>query len=67
MVEAPADFEALLKTQAAANGIAIIRDQPVELCCQTEQFGDATFLIYWPDGQDRIHMLVPVEFAKGRA
>lgn len=67
MVEAPVELEALLKKQAAANGIEIIRDEPVELRCQTEEFGDATFLIYWPLGQDRIHMLVPVGYAKGRA
>lgn len=67
MVEAPADLERLLKAQAAASGIELIRDEPVELRCQTEQYGDATFLIYWPRGQERIHMLVPVEFAKGRA
>ena len=67
MVEAPPKLEALFKSQAAANGIEIIRDQPVELHCQSEEYPDATFLIYWPLGYDRIHMLVPKRFAKGRA
>ena len=33
--------------------IDIIRDEPVELRCQSEQYPDATFLVYWPQGQDR--------------
>ena len=67
MVEAPARLEVLFKEQAARNGIQIVRDQPVELICRTEEFPDATFLIWWPMGSDRIHMLVPKKFAVGRA
>ena len=67
MVEAPPQVEALFKAQAAANEITIIRDEPVELRCRSEEYPDATFLIYWPRGQDRIHMLAPKEFSKGLA
>ena len=67
MIEAPRDLEALLKEQAAANGIGIVRDEPVEIRCQSEQYPDATFLVYWPHGTERIHMLVPKKFASGRA
>ena len=67
MIEAPPQLEALFKAQAAANGIEIIRDEPVELRCQSEEYPDATFLIYWPRGQDRIHMLAPKEHATGQA
>ncbi|SFK90020.1 hypothetical protein [Methylocapsa palsarum] len=67
MVEAPAQLETFFKSQAAANGIEIIRDEPVELRCKSEEYPDATFLIYWPLGHDRIHMLVPKKFSKGRA
>lgn len=67
MVEAPANLEALFKSQAAANGLDIVRDQPVELRCSSEDYPDATFLVYWPQGSDRIHMLVPTRFAQGRA
>jgi hypothetical protein len=67
MIEAPRDLEALLKGQAAANGIEIVRGEPVEIRCQSEQYPDATFLVYWPHGTDRIHMLVPKKFASGRA
>jgi hypothetical protein len=67
MVEAPPKLEGLFKSQAAANGIEITRDAPVELHCQSEEYPDATFLIYWPPGSDRIHMLVPTKFATGRA
>jgi hypothetical protein len=67
MVEAPPDLESLFKSQAATSGIAIVRDEPVELRCQSEQYPDATFLVFWPLAQDRIHMLVPKKFAQGRA
>lgn len=67
MVEAPPELEALFKSQAAKNGVDIIRDEPVELRCQSQEYADATFLVYWPHGTDRIHMLVPKKFACGRA
>ena len=67
MVEAPRDLEALLKSQAASNGVEIIRDEPVELRCRSKEYPDATFLVYWPHGTDRLHMLVPKKFAIGRA
>jgi hypothetical protein len=66
MVEAPSDLEALFKSQAVANDVAIVRDEPVELRCSSAQYPDATFLIFWPHGTDRIHMLVPKRFAQGR-
>jgi hypothetical protein len=67
MIEAPLDLEALFKRQAAANSVEIIRGEPLELRCQSEAFPDATFLVYWPHGSNRIHMLVPKKFAVGRA
>jgi hypothetical protein len=67
MVEAPRDLEDLLKSQAAANGIDIVRDEPIEIRCQSEAYPDATFLVFWPRGTDRIHVLVPKRFAAGRA
>jgi hypothetical protein len=67
MVEAPSDLEALFKSQAIANGIEIIRDEPVELRCHSAEYPDATFLVFWPRGTDRIHMLVPKRLAEGRA
>jgi hypothetical protein len=67
MVEAPPKLEALFRAQAAANGIEIIRDRTVELRCQSEEYPDAVFLIYWPSGQDRIHALVPKEHVKSQA
>ena len=66
MVEAPRDLESLFKSQAAANGIDIIRDEPVELRCSSEEYPDATFLVYWPRGSEHIHMLIPKKFAEGR-
>ena len=67
MVEAPPQLEALFRAQAAKNGVEIIRDAPVELRCQSEEYPDAVFLIYWPSDGDQIYMLVPKEFRKGQA
>ena len=67
MVEAPPKLEALFKAQAGARGIEIVRDEPVELRCQSEEYPDAVFLIFWPSGQDRIHMLAPKQFSVGNA
>ena len=67
MVEAPADLEQLLRIQAAKNGIAIARGVPVELRCQSDEYQDATFLVYWPQEEDRLHMLAPKAFVAGRA
>lgn len=67
MVEAPPDLEEIFKSQAARSGVEIIRDTPVELRCQSAEYMDMTFLIYWPLGHERIHMLVPKSSAKGRA
>jgi hypothetical protein len=44
----------------------IVRDQPVEIRCLTEQFGDAVFLVYWPTGEE-MHMLTPKQFWHGSA
>lgn len=63
MVEAPARLEALFKEQAARNGVELFRDRPVELRCHSDEYPDATFLIWWPTSSERIHMLVPKKFA----
>lgn len=67
MIEAPEDMETFFHAQAAKNGKSIIRGVPVELRCQSAEFPDATFLVYWPDDDERLHMLVPKQLAKGRA
>lgn len=67
MVEAPRELEELLKKQAADTGVELIRDTPVELTCALPDGNNPKFLIYWPSGQDRIHLLVPNEQVKGRA
>ncbi len=67
MIEAPAELQKLLRPQAAANGIEIFRGTTVELRCQSEDYPDATFLVYWPEDDERLHILAPREFAKGRA
>lgn len=66
MIEAPQELEALLKSQAAANGVEIIRDEPVELRCESAEYPDATFLVYWPRSSERIHMLAPKQFSSSR-
>jgi hypothetical protein len=67
MIEAPVELEDLLRSQATANGIEIVRDAPVELRCTSEEYPDATFLVYWPSGNQRLHILAPKQFSKGRA
>ena len=66
-IEVPASLQALLHEQAQANGVHLIRGQPVELQCVTPQYGDAVFMILWPQDDDRLHMLAPKAFQKGRA
>jgi len=66
MIEVPLDLERLLKDQVARSGVAIIRDEPVELQCQTDEWGDAIFLIYGPKGE-RMHMLAPKTVSAGQA
>lgn len=41
--------------------------EPVELKCRLGNETIATFLVWYPAGQDRIHMLVPREHVTGRA
>lgn len=67
MVEAPRSLERLLIDAAAASGITIVRDQPVELTCQSEEYPEATFVVFWPSGHERINILAPMEFVTGRA
>ena len=67
MIEAPRDMEMFFHAQAVKNGTSIIRGVPVELRCQSAEFADATFLVYWPDDDEHLHMLVPKQLAKGRA
>jgi hypothetical protein len=67
MMEAPAELEALLLKAAHDDGIEILRDTPVELVCVAAGHPDATFLVYWPAGVERLNILAPREFVKGRA
>ena len=66
-IKVPASLEAPLRAQAQANGIQLIRGYPVELRCVPPQYGDAVFMIFWPHGQEHLHMLAPKSFQKGRA
>lgn len=67
MMEAPQDLEALLRDAAEAAGISIIRDSPVELRCTSQAFPDATFLVFWPSGAERLNILAPKSAIVGRA
>jgi hypothetical protein len=67
MMEAPPELERLLREAAEKDGVAIIRDQPVELTCTAEGYPDATFLVFWPDGNERLNILAPKEAIVGRA
>jgi len=64
MVEAPTEMETLLRSQAQANGVSTAKGSPVELKSRSAEFPDATFLVYLPQEEDRLLMLVPKRFAK---
>ncbi|WP_261317902.1 hypothetical protein [Rhizobium leguminosarum] len=66
MIEVPLALKNLPIDQATTNGTSITRDAPTEIRCVSDQFGDATFLIYSPHGHD-MHMLAPAQFRKGNA
>lgn len=67
MTEAPAELETLLRAQAQANGIEIIRDELVELVCKLPEADAMRFMVFWPSGAERMNILVPRHFAKGQA
>jgi hypothetical protein len=67
MIEAPPELETLLRSQAELNGVKLHPGQPIELRCRSAEYPDATFLVYVPTEQDRLHLLVPKDFARGRA
>jgi len=67
MTEAPPALEAFLAAQAKANGIEIARDDPVELICAAPDMEINRFLVFWPSGSERMHLLVPRHLAKGLA
>ena len=66
-IEVPVTLEALLREQARANDIQLVRGHPVELRCVTPQYGEAVFMVFWPDDDERLHMLAPKAYQKGRA
>ena len=65
-IEAPVELERLLRDQARANGFAIIRDMPVELRCLYSGYPEATFLVFWPSGNERLNILAPKRLAPTR-
>lgn len=67
MGEAPADLERILREQAAQSGVVIARGVPMELRCESPQYPAAVLFVYWPHDDARLHILMPKEFAKGRA
>jgi hypothetical protein len=67
MMEAPRDLENLLRDAALTAGVTILRDSPVELRCTSDAFPDATFLVFWPSGAERLNILAPKAFVRGRA
>ncbi len=54
-------------TSAKAAGIGIIRDRPVELVCRSPDLADRRFMVWWPSGHERLHVLTPKSLMRGRA
>ena len=62
--EAHSSLETLLVSQAATNGIELIREKEVRRDCSLPDGTVMRFVVFWPSGQDRINILAP---AKGKA
>ena len=56
----------LLRSQAAASGVAILRDQLVELSCVSDDFPDNIFVVYWPFGSERMNVMAKSGFSHPR-
>lgn len=67
MTEAPLALEAVLRRAADDGGVEIVRDHPVELRCTSQDYPDATFVVFWPEGDECLHVQAPVESVCGRA
>lgn len=67
MMEAPPEIEAVLRAAAQKDGVELIRDQPAELRCTSENFPDATFVVFCPSGNERLNILAPKTSIQGRA
>ncbi len=65
--EAPPELEAFLKQAAGVAGMVITRDQPVELVCRSPDLADQRFMVWWPSGHERLHVLTPKALIRGRA
>jgi hypothetical protein len=65
--EVPAELEAFLKQAAGVAGVVIIRDQPVELVCRSPDLADQKFMVSWPSGHERLHVLTTKTLIRGRA
>lgn len=67
MMEAPEELADLLRQAAAAQGEDIIRDRVVEISCTSEAWPDATFVVFWPSGEQKLHILAPRASVIGQA
>jgi hypothetical protein len=59
-IEAPRELASFLKAQAE-NGTNIVRDEVVELRWQFDAEPEALFVVFWPHGTERIHVLQRAE------
>lgn len=66
MSEAPPDLAEFLIATARASGIELIRDEIVELICQSDGIPEQRFTVYWPTGSS-LHILVPKQHVVGKA
>jgi hypothetical protein len=67
MAEVPPEMQVLFVESASRNGLELIRDRIVELRCQMPDGEVATFTVWWPEKESRMHMLVPREHVEGTA
>jgi hypothetical protein len=65
IVEASPKVDAILKAQAAAAGIGVPRGCPLEVRFSFAAYPEAAFLVYWPEGDFRAHVLVSRDLVPG--
>lgn len=58
-VEVSTELDLIFREQAARSNIEFVRDTPIELSCQLDNLPDPVYLLFWPTGFQKIHVLVP--------
>ncbi len=67
MVEVSPDLESIFRSQAASRNVELVRDKPIELHCVLDNLPDPVYLLYWPTGFEKIHILMPKNLVSAKS